>query len=87
MDKREVMAAKMEYARKNTVKVRFGDQSRSPSDGEMVTFVVRSLGIKPEQVSHLYQDPYEKCIVIKFANETMMRMCLEQHIGENIFNY
>lgn len=81
------MAAKMEYARKNTVKVRFGDQARSPSDSEMVTFVVRVLGIKPDQVSHLYHDPYEKCIVIKFNNETLMKMCLEQHIGEKVFGY
>lgn len=77
----------MEYARKNTVKVRFGDQTRSPSDSEMVTFVVRSMGIKPEQVSHLYHDPYEKCIVIKFINETLMKMCLEQHVGEKSFGY
>lgn len=84
---REIMAAKMEYARKNTVKVRFGDQARSPSDSDMVTFVVRGLGIKPEQVSHLYHDPYEKCIVIKFINETLMKMCLEQHIGEKVFGY
>lgn len=77
----------MEYARKNTVKVRFGDQTRSPSDGEMVTFVARSMGIKPEQVSHLYHDPYEKCVVIKFTNETLMKMCLEQHVGEKSFGY
>lgn len=84
---REIMSSNMEYARKNTVKVRFGDQARSPSDGEMVSFVVRSLGIKPEQVSHLYHDPYEKCIAIKFANETLMKMCLEQHVGEKSFGY
>lgn len=77
----------MEYARKNTIKVRFGDQARSPTDGEMVTFIARNLGIKPEQVSHLYHDPYEKCIVIKFANEPLMKMCLEQHVGEESFGY
>lgn len=82
-----IIIVKMEYARKNTVKVRFGDQARSPSDGEMVTFVARSLGIKPDQVSHLYHDPYEKCIVIKFASETLMKMCLEQHVGEKSFGY
>lgn len=53
----------------------------------MVTFVVRNMGIKPEQVTHLYNDPYEKCIVIKFASETLMKMCLEQHVGEKSFGY
>lgn len=69
------------------MKVRFADQSRSPSDAEMVSFVTRNMGIKPDQVSHLYYDPFEKCIVIKFTGETLMKMCLEQHVGEKNFNF